>query len=117
MAFRIAIRSSRNRQCLSVGRISLPPGAPSVLSESLPYVSQQRTYHKKQHGDPGGQHGHQYKWDQSFTLKVGCGIAASAIVAALTNRELKAEAAIFRPSYGPSIDKVTEKESRYEITY
>ena len=54
---------------------------------------------------------------KSFTLKVGCGIAASAIVAALTNRELKAEAAIFRPSYGPSIDKVTEKESRYEIIY
>ena len=112
MAFRVAIRLSKSRQCLSVGRISLPPVAPAVLYESLPYVSQQRTYHKKQHGDPGGQHEQQYKWEQSFALKVGCGIAASAIVATLTNRELKAEIKLFQPSYGPSIDKITEKESR-----
>ena len=98
MAFRVAIRLSKSRQCLSVGRISLPPVTPAVLYESLPYVSQHRTYHKKQHGDPGGQHGHQYKWDPSFTLKVGCGIAACAVVAGLTSRELKAEIKLFQPS-------------------
>ena len=112
MAFRVAVRLSKNRQCSTYGRINLHPAAPSLLCESLPSVSQQRTYHEEQHGDPGGQNGHRYKWDQSFTLRVGFGIAASAIIAGLTNRELKAEAKLFQPTYGPSIDKLTEKETR-----
>ena len=101
MAYRVALRVSRNQQCTTYGRVN----ASSILfSEQLPTLSsQERRYHNGNNGSNGHEES-QNKWNQFYKVAAGLGIASVATAAGLPAHELKAEQ--------KNEKKLTEKESR-----
>ena len=103
MAYRAAVRLSRNQQCCTYSRINITS---VFLSEQLPAISQQRKYYNGQNGNHDGHQEYNRKWSQRFKVGVGFGIAATAIVAGFPGYTLLAEE--------DQDKKLKVKEARYE---
>jgi len=89
MAYRAALRISKNQQCTKYGRLNLG----SILSsEQLPALSQERRYHQGS-SENNGQEDSQGNWNNFHKIAAGLGIASVATVAGLQHNELKAEEA------------------------
>ena len=101
MAFRAAVRLSRNQHCSTYGRINL---SSVFLNEQLPSISQQRKYHKEQNGNHDGHQESNDQWGQWFKVGAGFGIAATAMLAGLPSSTVLAEESQDR--------KLTDKETR-----
>lgn len=105
MAYRAALRISRNQQCNKYGRIN---HGSILFSEQLPTLSQERRYHQGSSENNGQEHS-QGNWNQFHKIAAGLGIASVATVAGLRDHELKAEEA--------NEQKLREKESRLENAF
>ena len=84
MAYRAALRLSRNQQCNTYGRVNV---SSILFSEQLPTLSQERRYHNGSNGQEESQN----KWNYFYKLAAGLGIATVATAAVLPAHELKAE--------------------------
>jgi len=104
MAYRAALRISRNQQCSTYGRVNI---GSALFSEQLPTLTQERRYHQGSQGN-NGQEDSQGKWNQFHTIAAGLGVASVAAAVGLPSQELKAEES--------SEKKTREKESRIRRT-
>ena len=100
MAYRVALRISRNQQCSTYGRVNI---GSALFAEQLPTLSQERRYHQGNNGN-NGQEEFQGKWNQFHKIAAGLGVASVAAAVGVPSQELKAEEA--------SEKKTREKESR-----
>ena len=100
MAYRAALRISRNQQCSTYGRVNI---GSTLFAEQLPTLTQERRYHQGSNGN-NGQEESQGKWNQFHTIAAGLGAASVAAALGVQSQELKAEEA--------SEKKTREKESR-----
>ena len=87
MAYRAALRISRNQQCNKYGRQNL---GSILFSEQLPTLTQERRYHQGS-SENNGQEDSQGNWNNFHKIAAGLGIASVATVAGLQHNELKAE--------------------------
>ena len=101
MAYRAAIRLSRNQKCSTYGRISnncIP------LNEHIPTIHQVRKIHDGSTGKDNGQEQNSGKWTQLLTFGAGIGFAAAALAIGLPSKTILAEE--------DKEKKITEKETR-----
>ena len=87
MAYRTALRLSRNQQCTTFGRVT---SNGLLFSEQLPAISLESKYHSGNNGNNNGHQGSNDKWGQSIKFGAGLGIAA-AVIAGLPGGVLLAE--------------------------
>ena len=101
MAYRAAIRLSRNQKCSTFKRISnncIP------LSEHFPTIYQVRKTHDGSRGEDDDQHQNSGKWTPLLTFGAGIGMAAAVLAMGLPSRTILAEE--------DKEKKITEKETR-----
>jgi len=105
MAYRAAIRLSRNQQSTTYGRIK---NNSVLFFQQLPAISQERKYYNGNNGSNNDHHDSKRKWSQTLKFGAGFGIAAAIAVAGIPGHVLLAEE--------NSDKKVIEKESRVRRT-
>ena len=101
MAYRAAIRLSRNQKCSTYSRISnncIP------LSEHIPKIYQVRKTHDGSTGKDNDQQQNSGKWTPLLTFGAGIGMAAAVLAMGLPSRTILAEE--------DKEKKITEKETR-----
>ena len=101
MAYRAAIRLSRNQKCSTYRRISnncIP------LNEHIPTIYQVRETHDGSTGKDNDQQQNSGKWAPLLTFGAGIGMAAAVLAIGLPSKTIQAEE--------DKEKKITEKETR-----
>ena len=99
MAYRAALRISKNQQCTKYGRLNLG----SILSsEQLPALSQERRYHQGS-SENNGQEDSQGNWNHFHKIAAGLGVASVAAAVSIP-------ASIDEPSYAFFVTPVRATE-------
>ena len=101
MAYRAAIRLSRNQKCSTYRRISnncIP------LNEHIPTIYQVRKTHDGSSGKDNGQQQNSGKWTLPLKFGAGLGMAATALAIGLPSKTILAEE--------DKEKKIAEKETR-----
>ena len=101
MAYRAAIRLSRNQKCSSYRRIS---SNCVLLNEHIPTIYQVRKTHDGSTGKGDDQQQNSGKWTPLLTFGAGMGMAAAVLAIGLPSKTIMAEE--------DKEKKITEKETR-----